>query len=71
MQKKTMTNLRGDIWDLKTLKHLLQRKPRILYKGKSRYQNIILLEAKVYPITPPRKKAQVWEPWFHSALLKR
>jgi spermidine synthase len=46
LQKKTMTNLRGDIWDQITLKHLLQRKPKILYKGKSRYQNIVLLETK-------------------------
>jgi spermidine synthase len=36
LQKKTMTqpNLRGDIWDQVTLKHLLQRKPKILYKGR-------------------------------------
>jgi spermidine synthase len=48
LQKKTMTRpiSRGDIWDQVTLKHLLQRKPKILYKGKSRYQNIILLEKK-------------------------
>ena len=38
--------MRGDIWDQKTLKHLLQRKPKIMYKGKSRFQNIVLLEAK-------------------------
>ncbi|MBO7746466.1 spermidine synthase [Paenibacillus sp. MWE-103] len=51
MAKKTAASTsstvnRGDIWDQKTLKHLLQRKPKILYKGKSRYQNIVLLEAK-------------------------
>ena len=51
MAKKIVTPkpssiMRGDIWDQKTLKHLLQRKPKILYKGKSRYQNIVLLEAK-------------------------
>jgi spermidine synthase len=46
LQKKPTTQNRGDIWDIKTLKHLLQRKPKILYRGKSRYQNIILLEAK-------------------------
>jgi spermidine synthase len=38
--------VRGDVWDEATLKHLLQRKPKILYSGKSRYQNIVLLEAK-------------------------
>ena len=51
MAKKIVTPkpssiMRGDIWDQKTLKHLLERKPKILYKGKSRYQNIVLLEAK-------------------------
>ncbi len=40
------SKIRGDIWDLKTLKHLLKERPKILYRGKSRYQNIILLEAK-------------------------
>jgi spermidine synthase len=46
-KKKPFSNIvRGDMWDLATLKHLLQRKPKILYRGKSRYQNIVLLEAK-------------------------
>jgi spermidine synthase len=53
LQKKAMTlrkpssnKTRGDIWDLQTLRHLLQRKPKIVFKGKSRFQNIVLLEAK-------------------------
>ncbi|WP_372661794.1 spermidine synthase [Cohnella sp.] len=48
-QKRTIqrtSKIRGDIWDLKTLKHLLKEKPKIIYQGKSRYQKIILLEAK-------------------------
>lgn len=43
---QTTNKIRGDIWDLMTLKHLLKERPKILYRGKSRYQNIILLEAK-------------------------
>ncbi|KQX68186.1 MULTISPECIES: fused MFS/spermidine synthase [unclassified Paenibacillus] len=61
MQNKTMTQgkakkpirkkpnsiqTRGDIWDIPTLRHLLQRKPKIIFKGKSRFQNIVLVEAK-------------------------
>ncbi|NOU76623.1 spermidine synthase [Paenibacillus sp. LMG 31458] len=45
-KKPNSNQMRGDIWDQYTLKHLLQRKPKIIYKGKSRYQNIVLLEAR-------------------------
>lgn len=45
-KKPSSNQMRGDIWDQYTLKHLLQRKPKIIYKGKSRFQNIVLLEAK-------------------------
>ncbi|MDF2644868.1 MAG: hypothetical protein K0Q73_673 [Paenibacillus sp.] len=45
-KKTNSIQMRGDIWDQYTLKHLLQRKPKIIYRGKSRFQNIVLLEAK-------------------------
>jgi spermidine synthase len=46
-RKKLSLNInRGDMWDEVTLKHILQRKPKILYQGKSKYQKIIILEAK-------------------------
>ncbi len=45
-KKPNSNQMRGDIWDQYTLKHLMQRKPKIIYKGKSRFQNIVLLEAK-------------------------
>ncbi|MDQ0874188.1 spermidine synthase [Paenibacillus sp. V4I3] len=45
-KKPNSIQMRGDIWDQHTLKHLMQRKPKIIYKGKSRFQNIVLLEAK-------------------------
>ena len=45
-KKPNSNQMRGDIWDQHTLKHLMQRKPKIIYKGKSRFQNIVLLEAR-------------------------
>ncbi|MEW9701918.1 fused MFS/spermidine synthase [Paenibacillus sp. SI8] len=46
MIKKSTSSNRGDIWDIKTLKHLMQLKPKMLHRSKSRYQNIVLLEKK-------------------------
>jgi spermidine synthase len=44
--KRRISKNRGDLWDVITLRHLLKERPKIRYRGKSRYQNIILLEAK-------------------------
>jgi spermidine synthase len=41
-----LRSIRGDYWDLIALKHLLKERPVILYRGTSRYQNILLLEAR-------------------------
>jgi spermidine synthase len=73
LQKKTKTRpqQRGDIWDLVTLKHLLQRKPKIFYKGKSRYQNIVLLETKDVRLYLDNQLqfSSVDERFYHEALV--
>lgn len=63
--------MRGDIWDQQTLKHLLQRKPKILYKGKSRYQNIVLLEAKDVRLYLDKQLqfSSLDERFYHEALV--
>lgn len=68
MPKKIM---RGDIWDQQTLKHLLQRKPKILYRGKSRYQNIVLLEAKDIRLYLDKQLqfSSLDERFYHEALV--
>jgi spermidine synthase len=73
LQKKTRTrpHQRGDIWDQVTLKHLLQRKPKIIYKGKSRYQNIVLLETKDVRLYLDKQLqfSSVDERFYHEALV--
>jgi spermidine synthase len=72
ISKKTNSNkIRGDIWDLVTLKHLLKRKPKILYKGKSRFQNIILLEAKDIRLYLDKQLqfSSLDERFYHEALV--
>ncbi|MFC5653717.1 fused MFS/spermidine synthase [Paenibacillus solisilvae] len=72
MTTSTSSNIvRGDIWDQKTLKHLLQRKPKILYKGKSRYQNIVLLEAKDIRLYLDKQLqfSSLDERFYHEALV--
>ncbi|MBW5445357.1 spermidine synthase [Cohnella sp. CFH 77786] len=50
MQKRSTIRrirpVRGDYWDLITLRFLMKEKPKILYRGKSRFQNIVMLETK-------------------------
>ncbi|XEC93222.1 fused MFS/spermidine synthase [Paenibacillus tarimensis] len=62
---------RGDMWDYVTLKHLLQRKPKILYRGKSRVQNIILLEAKDIRLYLDKQLqfSSLDERFYHEALV--
>lgn len=86
MQKKTITIsklkkfinkkpnskiVRGDVWDQQTLKHLLQRTPKILYKGKSRYQKIVLLEAKDIRLYLDKQLqfSSLDERFYHEALV--
>jgi spermidine synthase len=86
LQKRTMTQgktkklinknpysnqMRGDIWDQSTLKHLLQRKPKIIYKGKSRFQNIVLLEAKDVRLYLDKQLqfSSLDERFYHEALV--
>jgi spermidine synthase len=68
LAKKSM---RGDIWDQQTLKHLLQRRPKILYRGKSRYQNIVLLEAKDVRLYLDKQLqfSSLDERFYHEALV--
>jgi spermidine synthase len=70
-KKPKASQIRGDRWDLQTLKHLLQSKPRILYKGKSRYQNIILLEAKDVRLYLDKQLqfSSLDERFYHEALV--
>jgi spermidine synthase len=70
-KKPNSSTVRGDIWDIQTLKHLLQRKPKILYKGKSRVQNIILLEAKDVRLYLDKQLqfSSLDERFYHEALV--
>ncbi|MDQ0897349.1 fused MFS/spermidine synthase [Paenibacillus sp. V4I7] len=70
-KKTTSIQMRGDIWDQYTLKHLLQRKPKIIYKGKSRFQNIILLEAKDVRLYLDKQLqfSSLDERFYHEALV--
>jgi spermidine synthase len=63
--------IQGDVWDQATLKHLLQRKPKILYRGKSRYQNIVLLEAKDIRLYLDKQLqfSSLDERFYHEALV--
>lgn len=71
--KRKIQNLRerGDVWDRVTLKHLLQRKPKIIYRGKSRYQNIVLLEAKDIRLYLDKQLqfSSLDERFYHEALV--
>jgi spermidine synthase len=72
ISKKSNSNtVRGDKWDIQTLKHLLQRKPKILYKGKSRFQNITMLEAKDVRLYLDKQLqfSSLDERFYHEALV--
>lgn len=82
MQKKTMAPskskklvrskiIRGDKWDIQTLKQLLRRKTKILYNGKSRIQSIALLEAKDVRLYLDRQLqfSSLDERFYHEALV--
>lgn len=70
-RKPKSNQMRGDIWDQYTLKHLMQRKPKIIYKGKSRFQNIVLLEAKDVRLYLDKQLqfSSLDERFYHEALV--
>ncbi|WP_248926698.1 methyltransferase [Paenibacillus hamazuiensis] len=63
--------VRGDIWDVKTLKQLWLRKPKVLYNGRSRYQKITLLEAKDVRLYLDKQLqfSSLDERFYHEALV--
>jgi spermidine synthase len=63
--------IRGDIWDLVTLEHLMRKKPKVLYKGKSRFQNIVLFETKDIRLYLDKQLqfSSLDERFYHEALV--